>query len=171
MKPKLRVIESAVPPGTQIAALPGAYFFDCYHTDYRHEGIPAMQLFLNTFAHTPGWVESLMRVRNHVVGWFGLKNLGHLSAVNPNKAARDYRVGERAGIFSLIYQSDEEVILCDKDKHLDVRVSVSKQREGERQFVAVTTVVHVHNWLGRAYMLFVGPAHKIIAPAVIRRAR
>ncbi|MCH8619704.1 DUF2867 domain-containing protein [Undibacterium sp. TS12] len=169
MKPL--VVETAVPPHSKIAEdLPGAYFYDCYQMDFCHDGIPAMQLYLDTFAKTPGWVSFLMRVRNHVVGLFGLKNLGHLSAIRPDKAAQDYRIGERAGIFSLIYQSEQEVILCDSDKHLDVKVSVSKQVEGSRQYVAVTTVVHIHNTLGRAYMFFVGPAHKIIAPAVLRRA-
>ncbi len=166
-----KVIEAAVPANTKIAnELPGAYFYDCYQMDYCHEGIPAMQLYLNTFATTPGWVRTLMRIRNQVVGLFGLKNLGDLSAIQRDKAAKDYQVGERAGIFSLIYQSDQEVILCDSDKHLDVSISVSKQTEGNRQFVAVTTVVHVHNTLGRVYMLFVGPAHKVIAPAVLRQA-
>ena len=166
------VVETAVPSDTKIAAdLPGAYFYDCYQMDLCHDGIPAMQLYLDSFANTPEWVSFLMQVRNKVVGLFGLKNLGHLNSIRRDKAAKDYLVGERAGIFSLIYHSEQEVILCDSDKHLDVKISVSKQTEGSRQFVAVTTVVHVHNLLGRAYMFFVGPAHKIIAPAVLRRAR
>jgi hypothetical protein len=39
--------------------------------------------------------------------------------------------------------------------------------DGRLQLV-VSTVVHEHNWLGWVYMLFVGPAHKVIAPATVR---
>ena len=35
--------------------------------------------------------------------------------------------------------------------------------------VAMSTVVHVHNALGRIYMLGVTPAHRVIAPAVVAR--
>ena len=167
-----KVIASKVHADSKIAGeLQGAYFYDSYQMDYRHEGVSAMQIFLNTFSHSPAWVECLMRIRNRVAGCFGLKDLGQLSAINPGKAATDYREGERVGIFSLLYQSEQEVILCDCDKHLDVKVSLSKQSENNRQFIAVTTVVHVHNMLGKAYMLFVEPAHKVTAPAVMRRGR
>lgn len=166
------VTEAAVPANSNIAGeLQGAYFYDCYRMDYRHDGASALQIFLRTFGNTPAWVDFLMRLRNRVVRLFGLKDLGQLSAVQPAKSAADYRIGDRVGIFSLMYQSAQEVILGDCDKHLDVKVSLSKHSEGDRQFIAVTTVVHVHNALGKAYMFFVAPAHKIIAPAVLRRAK
>ena len=35
--------------------------------------------------------------------------------------------------------------------------------------VYVSTVVHIHNAMGRLYMFFVAPAHRIIAPATMAR--
>jgi hypothetical protein len=35
--------------------------------------------------------------------------------------------------------------------------------------VAITTVVHVNNFLGRFYLFFVVPVHKIIVPALLSR--
>jgi len=35
--------------------------------------------------------------------------------------------------------------------------------------VAVSTVVHVKNLLGRVYMLFVTPLHKCIVPAILAK--
>lgn len=64
-----------------------------------------------------------------------------------------------------------EVILEDKDKHLNVRLSVYLESENEVQKVSITTVVHVNNRLGKAYMLFVGPVHKLIVPAILTRYR
>lgn len=66
--------------------------------------------------------------------------------------------------------SDDEIILGDSDKHLDVKVSVCKIAQDGRQSVAVTTVVHIHNLLGRIYMLFVAHVHRLIVPASLVRA-
>jgi hypothetical protein len=45
---------------------------------------------------------------------------------------------------------------------------VSLLKTADRK-VIVSTVVHIHNALGRLYMLFVKPAHCVIAPAVLAR--
>lgn len=169
MNPKVK--ETAIPAKSKIAEdIPGAYFYDCFQTPFDHAGLSAMQIYMNTFAKTPAWVNALMGIRNRVVVLFGLKNVGGMKALNKSKSAEAYQVGDKAGIFSLVYKSDEEVILCDSDKHLDVKVSVSKQTRDGQPFIVLSTVVHVHNNLGRAYMVFVGPAHKVIAPAILAKA-
>lgn len=128
----------------------------------------ALALALHTFTQSPAWVDFLMGVRNRVVGLFGLKDLGALSHMAPDKPPEAYQVGDRVGIFTLRYLSADEVILGDSDKHLDVLVSVCKRPRGDTTLLVVSTVVHVHNRLGRLYMLLVGPAHKVIAPATLR---
>ncbi len=135
-----------------------------------HEGRSALAIYLDLMARTPRWVESLMGVRNRVVSLFGLKNLGHLGMLPPLKAAADLRVGDRVGIFTLLSMTDDEVILGDSDKHLDVKLSVCKVARDDREAIAVTTVVRVHNLLGRIYMAFVAPMHRIIVPASLARA-
>ena len=52
-----------------------------------------------------------MALRNRVAGWFGLKNLGHLNGATARRPASEYKLGDRVGIFSILYLSDEEVIL------------------------------------------------------------
>jgi hypothetical protein len=159
-----------VPPATRISSeVVGSDFHDCYLMPLAHESRSALEIFLQTVARSPRWVESLMALRNRVVGLFGLKNLGSLSSLPPLKEASAYKVGDRVGIFTLLSATDEEVILGDADKHLDVKVSLCKVMRDRREFVAVATVVHIHNLLGRIYMLFVAPMHRIIAPAVMRR--
>lgn len=74
------------------------------------------------------------------------------------------------GIFTLFENTFDEVILGDQDKHLDVFVGIQRRELPNHQvMLSVTTVVHVHNWLGRLYMLPVKPMHRIIAPAVLSR--
>lgn len=150
--------------------LAGADFFDSYEVALppADAACSALELSLQTFLKAPAWVDFLMRVRNRVVGLLGLKNLGALSEVERRKEASAYRVGDRVGIFSLRHLRDNEVILGDSDKHLDVLVAVGKYTRGDTALMSVTTVVHVHNRLGRCYMFLVAPAHKLIAPATLR---
>lgn len=162
-----KVIPAAVPAGSQASKrLPGAYFHDCYQVQAPESDASALEFYLHVVRQTPGWVNRLMALRNRLVGLAGLKNLGHLGALRAEKPASDYRVGDRVGIFSLLYLAEDEVLLGDSDKHLDVVLSVCKAPQGA---VSVSTVVHVHNWLGRLYMLPVTPLHKIIVKAMLKR--
>lgn len=157
-----------VPPSSRISLeLKGAHFFDAYEMPLAHNGQSALDIYLKVVARTPSWVNFLMATRNRIVAFLGLKNLGHLGGVNPAKKPCDYRVGDRVGIFTLRSISDDEIILGDSDKHLDVKVSICKLAGQDRQSVAVTTVVHIHNLLGRIYMLFVAPVHRLIVPATL----
>jgi hypothetical protein len=168
---KTPIAAIGIPPASLISRhLPGSYFHDCYELPIDSAAPSALQIYLDMVAKTPAWVDSLMALRNRIVSMIGLKNLGHLGAVASAKRASDYRVGDRVGIFSIQQLSDEEVVLGESDKHLDARVSVCKLTAGGRPTVAVSTVVHIHNWLGRLYMLPVTPVHKLIVPAMLRRA-
>ncbi|KQV51272.1 MULTISPECIES: DUF2867 domain-containing protein [unclassified Duganella] len=161
------VTSGAAPAGSQASLLlPGAYFHDCYQIAAPDADICALELYLQVVGQTPGWVNRLMAVRNRLAGLVGLKNLGHLGALRTAKPLTGYRVGDRVGIFSLLYLSPDEVLLGDSDKHLDVVLSVCKAPQGA---VSVTTVVHIHNWLGRLYMLPVAPLHKIIVKTMLKR--
>ncbi len=110
-----------------------------------------------------------MGARNRVVQLLGLKNLGALDNLDQARAASTYKPGDRVGIFTLFEVTDDEVLLGDRDKHLNVVLSVHKQllASGKAVEVTLTTVVHIKNLLGRLYMLPVTPAHRIIAPAVL----
>jgi hypothetical protein len=159
-----------IPPATRISSeIAGSNFHDCYLMPLAHGGRSALDIYLKTVARSPRWVESLMALRNRIVGLFGLKNLGHMGSLPPLREASAYKVGDRIGIFTLHSATDDEVILGDSDKHLDVKVSLCKVMHDECESVAVTTVVHIHNLLGRVYMLFVAPMHRLIAPAVMER--
>lgn len=161
----------AVPPANaRIQQLiPGSYFHDAWSVKAGNPNLSALGQFLKAIAATPTWVNRCMALRNQVVEKVGLKNLGELGAFDPDKTADTYRPGDRVGIFTLFDQTFDEVLLGDKDKHLDVMLSVHRQSiEAGRVQVTVTTVVHVKNALGRLYMLPVVPMHKLIAPTVLR---
>jgi len=148
----------------------GADFCDAWCVDSDAVQRSALELFIEAAKQTPRWVSTCMDIRNRVVARLGLKDLGGISAVPDKNAASAYRVGERVGIFTLIENSFDEALLGDSDKHLDVVLSVQRQAhpDGQRITVTVSTVVHIHNLLGRLYMLPVKPMHRLIVPTVMR---
>lgn len=158
------------PDGSRITRhLEGADFFDAWAIDAADPSLSALRQFLKAVQATPRWVDACMSLRNRAVQLVGLKNLGELSEINPAKADTDYRPGDRVGIFTLIENTPDEVLLGDSDKHLDVVLSVHCARPaGQPVRVTVTTVVHTKNRLGRLYMLPVKPMHRLISPSVLR---
>lgn len=169
MKPPITAIR--VPLTSDISKqLQGADFFDSYEMPLEHAGRSALEIYLGTISKTPAWINFLMATRNRIVKQFGLKDLGHLGTLQKTKAAADYQIGDRIGIFTLLSNTDSEIIMGDSDKHLDVKVSICKLSLKGKESVAATTVVHIHNLLGRVYMLFVIPLHKLIVPATLVRA-
>ena len=158
------------PPGSFIAGrLAGAYFHDAWSVRAGDPQLSAFGQFLKMMSGTPRWIEHCMALRNRVVAKLGLKNLGGFANFDRTKAEDAYRPGDRVGIFTLFECTPDEVLLGDRDKHLDVVLSLHRQPNGPDVIVTVTTVVHVHNWLGRIYMLPVTPMHKVIAAVTMKR--
>ncbi|MGC5700709.1 DUF2867 domain-containing protein [Pseudomonas sp. NFXW11] len=167
---KTAVQPCSLPTPSSIAELaPGATFIDCRRTLAHHPERSALRHLLNLMSQTPAWIDRLMGLRNRVVQLFGLKDLGRLTRIDLARADEDYRPGERVGIFTLISQAPDEVLVVDRDKHLDVYLSLNllpADAEGRRPLV-LSTLVHPHNLLGRLYMLPVAPFHRIIAPMTL----
>ncbi|BAI76497.1 hypothetical protein AZL_e01520 (plasmid) [Azospirillum sp. B510] len=125
-------------------------------------------------AASPAWIEWMMWLRNKAVRIVGLKDLGALGAIDPAKPPASYRPGDRIGIFTLVESHDAEVVVCDRDRHLDVWLSVRKlPPDGEGaggggRRATVATLVRTKNRLGRLYMVPVKPMHRLIVPASLR---
>ena len=146
----------------------GAYFADSYSREVPNKNQTALDVYLEIAKQTPAWVSFLMATRNRVVSMLGLKHLGRLQDAAATDSAANIIVGERIGIFTLISNSDTEIVLEDSDKHLDVRVSFLLDVVDNKVTVHATTVVHVHNWFGKVYMFFVAPVHKLIVPSSLK---
>jgi hypothetical protein len=117
------------------------------------------------FAHQPSWVGALMRVRDLVVACFGLKTARDLARIGSDAKA------ERVGIFRIYSTGKTEIVLGEDDSHLDFRLSVLCSGGPETsRLLTVSTVVHCHNLLGRAYILAIAPFHRMVVKASLRRA-
>jgi len=165
---------ATAPPSDSLIAelVPGADFHDAWALPAGDPSLSALGQFLKAARHTPRWVSVCMALRNRVASLVGLKNLGALNNLQHGKVETDYRPGDRLGIFTLIANTPGEVLMGDRDKHLDVTLSVhltpTTSDDSVGSLITLTTVVYVHNLLGRAYMLPVTPMHRLIAPTVLR---
>lgn len=166
----ISVDKTTVPKNSELSKnLNGSYFSDSYSFTSNKKDRVSLQIWLDHASKTPSWVNFFMSSRNKIVSLFGLKDLGALGDLNSGKLVSEYTIGDRVGIFTLLFLSDNEVILGDSDKHLNVKVSVYKEST-ESNIISISTVVQVHNYVGKIYMLFVKPLHKLIVPASIKRA-
>lgn len=166
-----------------------ADFWDAYEAPLRDPSLTPAEIALKSFGATPGWVSALMALRNGMVRLVGLKPVGAIRVAN-GKPATAYRVGDRLGIFTIRAMGEREILMGIDDRHLDVQVSIVKpaaiQSEGTRSEgkqseegqsagagaprYVVSTMVHIHNALGRLYMLPVGHIHPLVVRAIMRRA-
>lgn len=142
-----------------------AYFADSFSRDISYNGESALELYVVMVHNMPAWIVGAMKFRNWVVSKLGLKDLGTFET-DPKTY---YKAGDRAGIFTVVENNAHELILEDRDKHLDVTLSVLLEPKGDTATVHMNTVVYVHNVLGRVYMFFVAPIHKIIVPCTLRQ--
>jgi hypothetical protein len=143
--------------------LPGSTFADAYRAPCGAADCDARQVSLAILESPPPWVDALMALRNQLVRPFGLKpGLRHSI---PGGAAR-------IGIFPVVTESRDQLVLGFDDRHLDFRVAVSLRTAGAgAKQVTVTTLVRTHNHLGRVYLRAILPFHRLIVRSLLERAR
>ena len=115
----------------------------------------------------PSWVGWLTNLRDAIVSCFGLKTAKHLSTLSGEVN------GDRIAFFKVYGRSESEIILGEDDKHLGFRLSVLRSPDLSPALgglLTVSTVVHCHNLLGRAYILVIAPFHRLVVKASLRRA-
>ncbi|MCF6269197.1 MAG: DUF2867 domain-containing protein [Melioribacteraceae bacterium] len=119
-------------------------------------------IYIGIFAHSPKWINSLLALRNKIVGVFGLDNNKGATKITKENV----RVGSKVGLFKIYEITENEIIAGEDDDHLNFRVSVLKQNNE----VTVTTVVQYNNIFGKIYMIAVLPFHKIIVKSILKNA-
>lgn len=161
---------TTVPAESALASTLGTASFHDAHTAPLHDwSLSPADIAARLLRATPAWANQLMRLRNAIVRRLGLKDVGDLKLTYAEPADA-VQAGNAFGIFTVAAISDREIVLGIDDSHLDVRVSVTKAGNATAATYTVSTVVHVHNWLGRLYMLPVARIHPIIVRAGMRRA-
>ena len=161
----LKARKTGLPPQASIAPLyPGSDLADAYVValpNAHAAGMDMESLAKALFGSQPGWAQKLMVLRDAIVARFGIRTARQMEA----------RPGKRIGIFRIFAVSDDEIIVGEDDSHLDFRLSVLRHRDaGPHGRITMSSVVHCHNAVGRAYILVIRPFHKLIVQRSLARA-
>ncbi|MZP30393.1 DUF2867 domain-containing protein [Heliobacterium undosum] len=166
------VAEVPIPQDALVAAsLQPIHYGDCYRMQVPKNftgGVDDLTGLIFSPASNPSWASGLTKVRDSVVGLFGIKRV--TPGPGAAKQGDSLQPGQRRLLFPIIARTDTELLLGLDDRHLDFRVSVRLVEEGANRSVDVATVVKFHNLLGRAYFVPVKPFHRLLVPAIMKKA-
>ena len=154
-------VQEIAPDTNTAPLLAGAQFADAFRIDVEGAHLDARRAIVLITSRSPRWIETLTRLRNLLVGPFGLKTSGETET--PRR--------ETIGLFPVLAETPDRMIMGFNDKHLDFRVVVDVVPPGSvpSQQVTLTTLVKTHNRFGRIYLAIITPFHRLIAPAMLRR--
>jgi hypothetical protein len=155
----------APPTESSIAgAYDGADLVDAFAATFR-AGVPRdPDAVARAILDRPAWwVRCLLAARDMIVARLGLKTTGDLQ--------HNGRASGSVGFFPVLSRSENELVLGVDDRHLNFKVSVMLLEAADSNFeVVVTTVVHCHNRLGRAYLTLIRPFHVLVVRSNLNRA-
>lgn len=152
-----------IPKGSLINNQPmSIHYVDCYQAEFRTQrdvSVESMVRYLLNY--NPKWVEWLMLLRNLIVKPFGLQTS------NGDSPILTIAKGKKVSVFEILECTDDEVLLCYTDKHLDACLSVMLTKLHHQHEVTITTIVHYHNNIGRIYFFLIKPFHILIVKTMI----
>ena len=100
--------------------------------------------------------------RNRLGALIGLKGTDEVAEALPVEKRRCI------GFFPVVSEARDRVVMGFDDWHLDFRVVVDvSSLNPDRQQVTATTLVRTHNRIGRAYLAFIMPFHRIIVRTML----
>ena len=139
--------------------LPEADWADSYGVRLNRSDLVPIEVAQEVMGRAPRWVGALLKIRNVIVGLFGLKS-----------AELELTGQDRIGGFPVLAQDEQHVLLGFNDKHLDFRIIVAVEPEGAgHQHLSLTTLVRRHNLFGRIYILVITPFHRLIVKTFLKR--
>lgn len=120
----------------------------------------------------PGWANSLMVVRDSIVGVFGLKTGAQMIKEQDKEKILKFVPGERVGLFKVFEKTENELIMGENDTHLDFRVCMfvdEHTSDVSKSILSLTTTVIFKNWFGRIYFFPVQFFHRLIVKATLKK--
>lgn len=155
------MISAVQPTADMDDILAGAQFADAFSTMVATTKLTAREATERMIDRSPRWVELLMRLRDLIVAPLGLKTA---------TVARDADV-DKVGFFPVLSETPERMVLGFNDSHLDFRVVVDVAATDTGQRVTATTIVLMHNWIGRTYITIIKPFHRMVVRSMLKQVQ
>lgn len=146
-------------------------YIESYREEFTSEkNISIAQVLINFFNTSPKTLVMLMKIRNFIVGFLGMKSLQFEKRIRKMEEA-DIRIGNSIGILD-IYEKGENYIVAGKlDKLLNVKVIYELNKIGFRKYsLRVVTGVYHKTTLLKWYFFMVKPIHKLLVKIYIKKA-
>ncbi len=141
-------------------------YFDCFAGEFiSHSNIKIDQFAAVFFKIEIPWIIWLMKLRNFLVKPFGVKTG---DGFFESKALSVYALGDKIGPWAVYDRSDNEIIMGDKDSHLDFKVSLLLEQKGDNSLLSISTMVFYKSLFGRIYFFVIKPFHMLILRAFVR---
>jgi Protein of unknown function (DUF2867) len=163
---KARVRRTMPPPESVVAGwYENASLLDSYSIDLSSSKQASMRvLATRTVGNPAAWLKALLAVRDAMVTPFGVKTSGEVRASRADN--------ERVDFFPVQWESNDEIVLGEDDRHLDFRLSLLRRSSPTGTQLIGTTVVHCHNAFGLTYLNVIRPFHHLaIRTSLARFAR
>ncbi len=168
----------AVPPpnGSKLSPLyKSAYFIDSFAValPQSSSAYSPHALTRTVFCDPPAWFSWMLWIRDQVMSVFSVKRSTEMQAEAAAKGV------ETISMFPIISQTENEIVLGEKDSHLDFQTSFLVRESpldaaggggsaGDKELVA-TTVVHCHGLLGKVYITIIKPFHVLVVRSSLAR--
>lgn len=138
-----------------------AHYSECYQIELS-EGYTVDEITSMIFA-LPRWVRQLMVLRDYLARKLSLRAI-----VNKEEYMPIYSPGNKAVIFTVAARNENEIVMEERDKHLDFRTSILLVRGGIPKLYW-STIIYYNNVFGRLYFFFIKPIHKLIIRSLLAR--
>jgi hypothetical protein len=121
------------------------------------------------FTSLPAWVKVLLSFRNFIVKFFGLQG-GDINKLKEPDKSIYFAIGSKAVIFKVHNRNINEIVMAEKDKHLNFRTSLLIEDSTDKDFgyLYCSTIVQYNNIFGKLYFLPVKPFHKLIIKTMLK---
>lgn len=138
--------------------LPNADWADCWEIEDEKASRTAFEAAETALLYPPVWVRALMKARDILVSPFGLKT------------SESFPGERKIGLFPILHETRDQVVLGFDDRHLDFRIIVDVAAiDGVRQSIRITTLVHRKIFFGKLYLAAIEPFHRLIVATALER--
>lgn len=146
-----------------------AYFADAYEIRIGSTRRNMAELYHLSVSQAPRWINVLLDIRNRLARLAGLKDVGRFGALDHVHDNVGWKAGDKLDLFVIDSIGEDELVLKIDDSHLDVRLSLLRQPQADGLSITVSTIVDVHNGLGKCYIKLIEPFHRRIVAAMLRK--
>jgi hypothetical protein len=145
-----------------------AYFADAWEIGIGPARRSMADLYRLSVSRVPRWINGLLDIRNRLARLAGLKDVGRFGALDHVHDNIGWKAGDRLDLFVIDSIGEDELVLKIDDSHLDVRLSLLRQPQADGATITVSTIVDVHNGLGKCYIRLIESFHRRIVAAMLR---